>query len=151
MDDIIFSMSIPLDEDGFLEMECDYCKNRFMLTKETFESEDNLDFFCPICGLPNRINTFCCPEVLEKVQQVATNYVMDEIYKHFSKSFKGFNKNSIISLSMEKPKHIHEAELYNPTYEYTKIRLSCCDITIKATLLDEAIGVYCPICGGTTL
>ena len=55
MDNITFSLSIPLDEDGFLEMECDYCKERFMLSKETFEGEDNLDFFCPICGLPNII------------------------------------------------------------------------------------------------
>ena len=39
MDNITFSLSIPLDEDGFLEMECDYCKGRFMLTKETFEDD----------------------------------------------------------------------------------------------------------------
>lgn len=24
-------ISIPLDKDGFVEMECDFCKNRFML------------------------------------------------------------------------------------------------------------------------
>lgn len=151
MNNVTFELSIPLDEDGFLEMECDYCKNRFMLTKETFESDDNLDFFCPICGLPNKINTFYCTEVIEKAQQVATNCVLDEMYRQCSKSFQKINKNSILKIDMKRPKHIHEIELYKPTYEYTKINLSCCNVTIKATMLDEAIGVYCPICGGTTL
>ena len=29
MSDVIMEISIPLDEDGFLEMECDFCKSRF--------------------------------------------------------------------------------------------------------------------------
>ena len=95
MDSLSFSLSIPLDEDGFLEMECDYCKGRFMLSKKTFDDDNNLDFFCPICGLPNKMDTFYCPEVLEIARQVATNYAMDEIYKQFSKTFKGFNKNGL--------------------------------------------------------
>ena len=151
MSNISFSVSIPLDEDGFLEMQCDYCKGRFMLSKETFESEDNLNFFCPICGLPNKINEFYCPEVIEKAKQVAINYEYDEIYKQLSQSFRGINKSKYIRANMNKPKHIHENELYKPTYEYIKTKLSCCDIVIKVTTLDDEIGVYCPICGGTTL
>lgn len=41
----IFEIFIPLDEDGFIEMECDYCKTRFMLHKVVYENEDNLFFF----------------------------------------------------------------------------------------------------------
>ena len=52
MGDVSFEISIPLDSDGFIEMECDYCKNRFMLHHQVYESEDNINFFCPICGLP---------------------------------------------------------------------------------------------------
>ncbi len=151
MDSITFSLSIPLDEDGFLEMECDYCKGRFMLTKETFEDDDNLDFFCPICGLPNKINTFYSPEVIEKARQIATNYAMDEIYKKLSKSFRRFNTNGLISISTKKPHHIQVAELYKPANDYVKISLSCCNIEIKSTSFDRVIGVYCPICGGTKL
>ena len=74
MSNISLEISIPLDKDGFMEMECDFCKNRFMLHKDVYESEDNINFFCPICGLPNKTNTFFCPEVLEKAQQKALNY-----------------------------------------------------------------------------
>ena len=35
-------------------MECDYCKTRFMLHKDVYENEDNLFFFCPICGIPKK-------------------------------------------------------------------------------------------------
>lgn len=104
MADVSFEISIPLDKDGFIEMECDYCKNRFMLHKEVYESEENINFFCPICGLPNRINTFFVPEVLEKAQQIAMNYMPDEIDRTLGKSIKQINKNGFIKMSMEKPK-----------------------------------------------
>ena len=81
-----------LREDGFIEMECDYCKNRFMLHYQVYESEDNINFFCPICGLPNRTNTFFVPEVLEKAQQIALNYMYDEINRTLGKSLKQINK-----------------------------------------------------------
>ena len=151
MDSLSFSLSIPLDKDGFLEMECDYCKGRFMLSKKTFDDDNNLDFFCPICGLPNKMDTFYCPEVLEIARQVATNYAMDEIYKQFSKTFKGFNKNGLVKMSMKKPKHVSVSELYTPINDYKMLHLDCCDINIKATSFDDSIGVYCPICGGTRL
>lgn len=31
-----------------------------MLHQDVYESDDNINFFCPICGLPNKINTFLC-------------------------------------------------------------------------------------------
>ena len=36
MSEKTFEIGIPVDEDGFLEMECDFCKNRFMLHADTF-------------------------------------------------------------------------------------------------------------------
>lgn len=45
MSNVSLEISIPLDEDGFIEMECDFCKNRFMLHKDVYESEDNINFF----------------------------------------------------------------------------------------------------------
>jgi hypothetical protein len=149
--DNTFTISIPLDKDGFLELECDYCRGRFMLTKEIFEDDDNLNFYCPICGIPNRINTFYCPEVLEKANQVAMNYALDEIYKTLSKDFKSFNKNGVFKLTVDKPKPVPVSELFVPIHEYKKIHLSCCEISIKATSFDETIGVYCPLCGETKL
>ena len=58
MGNLLMKISVPLDKDCFIEMECDFCKNRFMLHRDVYESEENISFFCPICGLPNKINTY---------------------------------------------------------------------------------------------
>ena len=84
----LMKISVPLDKDCFIEMECDFCKNRFMLHQDVYESEDNINFFCPICGLPNKINTFFVPEVLEKAQQMAMNYMLEELERTLGKSAK---------------------------------------------------------------
>ena len=144
-------MSIPLDEDGFIEMECDYCKNRFMLHESVYSDDENLHFFCPICGLPNDINTFYCPEILELARQKAVNYMNEEIQRQLGPTLKTFNKNGLIKLSLKTPKRGPEKELFTPANEYTLSHQDCCDVNVKTLELDAQIGLYCPICGGTTL
>lgn len=147
MGDLSLEISIPLDQDGFIEMECDYCKNRFMLHRDVYESEDNINFFCPICGLPNRINTFFVPEVLEKAQQMALNYMLEELDKTLGKSIKQINKSGFIKMSMKKPKKEVEKELYTPSVNYIKCIKKCCSIDVKVKDIDKETGTYCPICG----
>lgn len=147
MGDLSLEISIPLDQDGFIEMECDYCKNRFMLHRDVYESEDNINFFCPICGLPNSINTFFVPEVLEKAQQMALNYMLEELDKTLGKSIKQINKSGFIKMSMKKPKKEVEKELYTPSTNYIKCIKKCCSIYVKVKDIDKETGTYCPICG----
>lgn len=147
MGDVSFEISIPLDSDGFIEMECDYCKNRFMLHHQVYESEDNINFFCPICGLPNRTNTFFVPEVLEKAQQIALNYMYDEIDRTLCKSIKQFNKNGLVKMTMKTPKREIEKELYAPSEDYVQCEKSCCGLIVKVKNIDKETGIYCPVCG----
>ena len=147
MSEQVFEISIPLDEDGFIEMECDYCKTRFMLHKDVYENEDNLFFFCPICGIPNKTNTFFVPEVLEKAQQMAANYMIDELDKMLSKSMKQINRSGFIKMSVKKTERVQERELYTPLDSYVKCRKVCCGIDVKVKNIDKETGTYCPICG----
>lgn len=151
MSDVIMEISIPLDEDGFLEMECDFCKNRFMLKKDVYESEENLSFFCPICGLPNHTNTFFCPEVLEKAQQKVINYMYDEMDRVLGKTIRNINKSGFIKRSMNKPHKEPEVELYVPVDNYEMVHKTCCEVDVKVRTIDKEIGIYCPICGGSAL
>ena len=143
----LMKISVPLDKDCFIEMECDFCKNRFMLHQDVYESEDNINFFCPICGLPNKINTFFVPEVLEKAQQMAMNYMLEELERTLGKSIKQINKSGFIKMSMKSPKKEVEKELYTPSVDYIKCAKACCNIDIKVTDIDKETGTYCPICG----
>ena len=144
-------MSLPLDEDGFVEMECDYCKNRFMIHESVYSDDQNLHFFCPICGLPNDINTFYCPEVLELAQQKAVNYMNEELRRQLSPNLRKINKHGLIKLSLEIPKQEPEKELFTPSNEYISFHQSCCGVDVKTLEFDSQIGVYCPVCGGATL
>ena len=101
MSNISLEISIPLDKDGFIEMECDFCKNRFMLHKDVYESEDNINFFCPICGLPNKTNTFFCPEVLEKAQQKVLNYMYAEIDRQLGKTMREINRSGFVKMTIQ--------------------------------------------------
>lgn len=146
-----FEIGIPLDEDGYLEMECDFCKNRFMLHKDVYGNEENLHFFCPICGLPNDTNTFFCTEVLEKMQQIAANYALSQIDAMLDQSFKGLNKSKFIKVTTKKSKPEPEKELYEPSQIYEMIKMDCCEAYVKTQNFDREIGVYCPICGGAMI
>lgn len=146
-----FTIGIPLDEDGYLEMECDFCKNRFMLHNEVYGNEENLHFFCPICGLPNATNTFFCPEVLEKAQQMAANYAMEQITTMLDKSFKGINKSKFVKVKTKKAKPELEKELYEPTQVYEITKMDCCNLCVKIQNFDKEIGFYCPVCGGAKI
>lgn len=151
MSDKTFEIRIPIDEDGFLEMECDFCRNRFMLHADTFHDESYLHFFCPICGFPNETNTFYCTEVLEKVEQIALNYMHSEMERTIGKSIKKINKNGFFKMSINIPKAEPEKELYQPVSEYETVQLECCNSSVKVQYFDKEIGIYCPLCGGTKL
>ena len=147
MGDISLEISIPLDSDGFIEMECDYCQNRFMLHHQVYESEENINFFCPVCGLPNRTNTFFVPEVTEKIEQIALNYMLDEVDKTIGKSLKQFNKSRLINMSIRTPKREIERDLYTPSSVYVDCEKTCCGLKVKVKNIDKEIGIYCPVCG----
>ena len=151
MSDVTLQISIPLDEDGFIEMECDFCRNRFMLRKDVYESEENIHFFCPICGLPNKINTFFCPEVLEKAEREALNYMYKAIDRQLGGTLRKINRSGFIKMTMKKPPMEPEKELYTPAVDYEVVHQKCCGIDVKVQDLDKEIGIYCPICGGTEL
>lgn len=144
-------LSIPLDKDGFIEMECDFCKNRFMLHESTYSGDTNLHFFCPVCGLPNDINTFYCPEVLELARQKTLNHAYEMIQQQLGSSIRKFNKNGLVRMSLEVPKQEPEKELYAPSNDYVQSHKSCCRIDVKTLEIDNQIGIYCPICGGSSL
>lgn len=148
MSNLVFNLNIPLDDEGYIEMECDYCKNRFMLHKDVFQNDNYLHFFCPICGLPNDVNTFYCPEVLEKAQQIAANQVLNKIDKMLSSTFRKTNsRKNLISLSVKVPKTEKPRDIYEYSKIYEKAKKNCCDVFVKVTSFDKLFGTYCPICG----
>ena len=44
-------ISIPCDEDGFVELQCHLCGEHFKLLAKDINDESNIDIWCPYCGL----------------------------------------------------------------------------------------------------
>ncbi|WP_146767241.1 hypothetical protein [Paenibacillus sp. YN15] len=145
---VSLEMSIPVDKDGFIELECDYCKNRFMITGEEFKNGDFVHMFCPICGLPNRMNTFFTPEVIEKSRELAKQWAFDYLQKTLGPSIKSLNKSKFLKMDLKMPKANPNFQLYEPSNCYLKVKLKCCDFEVKIREIDRQIGAYCPKCGG---
>jgi len=145
---VTFELPIPLDNDGFIELECDYCMNRFMLTGEDFQNGDFVHLFCPICGLPNRLNTFYTSEVVEKSREIAQQWAINFIKKSLGQSIKKVNRSGFIKMDLKVPRTKPPLELYEPSNSYIAVSLNCCDLIVKVREIDNQIGVYCPKCGG---
>lgn len=141
-------LNIPLDDDGFIEMECDFCKNRFMLHESVFQDETYFHFFCPICGLPGKTNSFYCDEVLDAARRLATNYALEEIQRQLGPTIREINRSGFLKIDMTIPKREPVKELYKPLHEYKLIHKGCCGVDVKVTDFDAEIGTYCPTCGG---
>ncbi|MBT2700438.1 hypothetical protein J7E79_24175 [Bacillus sp. ISL-40] len=143
-----FDLSIPLDKDRFIELECDYCRNRFMIPGEEFKNGDFVHMFCPICGLPNRLNTFYTPEVIAKSKEIAKQWAFDYIQKSLGASMKSINRSGFVKMDMQVPKANPDIELYEPSNSYVAVFVKCCELKLKVREVDNQIGVYCPKCGG---
>lgn len=89
--------------------------------------------------------------MLEAAQQKAINYMKDEIQRQIGPTIRNINRNGFFKMSLDVPKNEPEKELYKPINEYTISYQCCCNIDVKVLELDNLIGIYCPICGGTTL
>lgn len=148
MSQFLIEISIPADEEGYISFECPYCKNRFKLEVNEFKDSSVTELYCPYCGLRDDINNFYNSDVIEKVEEIATNYAIDLInnmFKDFERSTRG-NKN--IRVKTKNIKKVSEKNLYENVDEYEIVPLNnCCNKAIKVPLLEKLIGVYCPYCG----
>jgi hypothetical protein len=147
MSDVVFSITIPSDDDGFITLQCPFCSDRFKLTVEDFEREDIIDLFCPYCGLQHEPSRFLTDEVLEQAQIVAMNYVksiINDFSKDLERRFKG---KKYISFKAGKPLETEKERILFEREELETTKLECCQLTVKTRPLSQAIGIYCPCCG----
>ena len=150
LDDLrIMKERYPADDK--IGADYEWLSSQYDALAERFQDESFLHFFCPVCGLPNGTDTFYCPEVLEKAEQMALNYMYEEISRTLGQSIKKINQSGFLKMTMDIPKQEPEKELYQSVNEYDTVRLDCCHSTVKIQYLDKEIGIYCPLCGGAKL
>jgi len=147
MSEVVFKITVPSDDDGFITLQCPFCNDRFKLTVTDLEREDIIEIFCPYCGLRHQHSYFLRDEVIEQAYIIAENHaksLINQWAKDLERSFQG---NKHIKFKAGKPLRMEDDKTLFEQEELEITNLQCCRITVKSRPLNKVIGVYCPCCG----
>lgn len=111
-----FSVSMPVDDDGFLRRECPHCLLQFKWhrgpTAEQPDGEtDPAVYFCPLCGASAAANQWWTAEQLEYARQLAVGPLLREAYGSAQEAFrriKGITISTSAFSNPNEPDALHE-------------------------------------------
>ena len=106
MEETLFGIRMPCDDDGFILLRCPHCDELFKLTAEDIGSDETLDIYCPSCGLC--ANNFLAQNVIDLALAKTSNYAMYVIAQQLQ-AFAKKNSNSLIRFEF-KANHEREPE-----------------------------------------
>lgn len=148
MSEIKLKFEIEADDDGYISFECPFCESIFSLSAGEFQSEDNIfnELYCPYCGLVDEPNNFYTKEVIEQAQNLAINYIYDEINKAFAKMSKNIN-GKYVKMTYKPLKNKKISKL--KTEESNDVIFECknCNNHIKVNYCIGESKIYCSYCG----
>lgn len=144
MSDIITSITIPTDDDGYVLMQCPKCREYFKLTISDIEAEDLFEVCCPYCGLTSE--NYFTEDVRELAFTKVENYAMDKIYEEMRKTARNLN-GKIFSFTVgSKPKAKPETPIGIGIDTLVIQTYNCCNKSAKITPSSKITGSYCPFC-----
>lgn len=113
------SISLPLDEDGFLRRECPNCQGQFKWHHGPTgnEPEDAVDppfYYCPLCGAPSGPDTWWTQEQAEYLRAIDLGEAMTGLHEEF-KRLERRTRGGMISFKAsgdqpEPPSSLHEPD-----------------------------------------
>lgn len=117
-EEISISVSLPVDQDGFLRRECPTCEEQF---KWYAHEEGDTDveivdqYFCPLCGVPSGVDAWWTPAQLEFAQGAAGPALDERVKDLVADAFKGvkgldFKPDRNFSLEVPTPEPLFEPD-----------------------------------------
>ena len=131
------NVNIQLDKDGYIELKCNYCNEKFMLKGNDYN--DNYEISCPNCGLHGGV--IFSDSINNYISDKISNFAIDRINDIFSG-----NKNKIFHF--DKIKKLYERDVRYNNNRLDIIHLYCCNKDIKIDKLFSVLGLFCPFCKG---
>lgn len=106
-----FSISIPVDADGFLRRECPNCIREFKWFDGRAEGtpddwQDPDQYFCPYCGNGADSNDFLTQAHVTYIEEMVAGHALDLVEGELGDTLRSFNRNSgfiKMDLSIEDP------------------------------------------------
>lgn len=145
MADEIIEFSIPLDDDGFVSLQCPYCNETFKITGGLANEENISQLCCPYCGLFKEPNSFLTSDVIEQARILAYNNMVKILNKGLKKMESSFKNNKCMTFKKGKDiEQNEEKELIEPN-NLQLLKVKCCNTEIKIFITNSV--AYC-VCGG---
>ena len=144
------SFTIQGDSEGYVTFECPFCGSEFKLQAGEYQSDEEPfeELFCPYCGLTRDKNSFLSTEVVEKMQELAYNYAVEELNKAFGKMSRSVNRSKgLIKMTFKPLKKVETKELKDKDTVETEFSCTCCERHMKVLYCAGASKVFCPYCG----
>jgi hypothetical protein len=151
-DEISMEVSIPLDDDGYLDRECPApaCLAAFKIHADDWtEKVRDEEVFCPVCGHTNTSDNWLTTEQVRHCESRLMEQVMPMIGGEMRRMARDFNRRQprggLIQLSMD----------YTPSRPMAVVPLDAADLMRQRYLCEQcecryaAIGAafFCPSCG----
>jgi predicted RNA-binding Zn-ribbon protein involved in translation (DUF1610 family) len=140
------SISIPLDGEGYLLLQCPSCGQYFKVRSEDYESDDVEELWCPACGLKN--DSFWTEEVLALAKAKAMNKFVGDLQEELSKIGSSSTRRSFLRMSVKTDlAKEREGEILPAVDAYQTVVCGFCGRQEKIKPLSEYVGAFCAFCG----
>lgn len=145
MKDLSVSISIPMDEDGFVLLRCPRCGESFKLLSDDIQSEEVTDIHCPQCGLVSE--NYLTDDVIKLAQAKIINRLSDGFYNEL---WNMNRKTRNFTIKTNKFKREEEVPIRLNRDSMEMVDFGCCGRIAKIRYLLDYCGCYCAFCGGIT-
>lgn len=129
-----FEIEVPLDVDGFADLQCPHCSERFRLRPDDYSSDEIPHIFCPSCGLPQDIHY--SDEIMDYAESIAAA----EVEKSLARELGKFGHTTFRSRQTDEPPVPTDATLQDREFP-------CCGRHAKLNPLTAFVDPFCPYCG----
>jgi len=138
-------IEIPVDNDGYVLLQCSFCNELFKIFANDYEDDSILNLSCPSCALVS--DNYFTDDIIELAVTMATNYGMDLIHNEMKKLEKRFKGGSVAFKAGRRPEKEHENPISAIIDTMVERRYLCCKKSAKIKPLLNITGSYCPFCG----
>lgn len=137
------------DSEGYVQFECPYCESEFRIMAGEIQNDDEHfhEIFCPYCGLTDEVENFYSREAIEHANELAMNYMYDELNKAFGGMAKKINKSKFIKMKWKPLKKINVQEITTEESVEEEFVCDSCNKHLKVLYCVGKSKIFCSYCG----
>ena len=150
-DEVSFSISLPLDDEGFLRRECPNCEREFKwLPQDDSEPEPHGGYCCPYCGERASSDSWFTRGQLRVLEAAVDENVIKPQLTGLEDSLVDLEQASggFLSARIERSGSRRPARLTEPT-DMRRVDFDCHPREPVKVMDDWQDAVHCLICGAT--